>query len=72
LRCILILFFPALISAQSIQLRGKVIDDSRKPVENLLLRFTSIGDALTTASGEFVISVPENIKYVDVVIRMTV
>lgn len=66
---ILILFFPSLISAQSVQLRGKVIDDGRKPVGNLLIRFTSLGDALTTASGEFVISIPENIKYVDVSLR---
>jgi len=66
---ILILFLPVLCSAQSIQLRGKVLDDDRKPVADLLIRFTSLGDAVTTASGEFVISVPQNIKYLDVVLK---
>jgi hypothetical protein len=46
-----------------------VIDDGKKPVGNLLIRFTSLGDALTTASGEFVISIPENMKYVDVALK---
>ncbi len=69
LKFILILFFPFLVSAQSVQFRGKVIDDGKKPVGNLLIRFTSLGDAVTTASGEFVISIPENIKYVDVALK---
>jgi hypothetical protein len=67
--CIFIFSLPVFISAQSVQLRGKVLDDSKKPVANLLIRFTSLGDAVTTSSGEFVISVPENIKYVDVVLK---
>ncbi|HVO73179.1 MAG TPA: hypothetical protein VMT35_04090 [Ignavibacteriaceae bacterium] len=69
LNCLLVLVFPALIFAQSIQLRGKVIDDGRKPVANVLIRFTSLGDALTTSSGEFIISIPENVKYVDITLK---
>ena len=64
----LILLLPALISAQTIQLRGKVIDVNKKPVKNLSIRFTSFGEAVTTGSGEFVITIPQNVNSVDIVI----
>lgn len=65
---ILILVLPAIISAQTIQLRGKVIDINRQPVKNLPIRFTTFGDAITTGSGEFVITIPQNVNSVDIVI----
>lgn len=65
----LILFLPALIYAQSIQLRGKVIDINKQPVKNLSIRFTSFGESVTTGSGEFMITIPQNVNIVDVVIR---
>ena len=55
---ILILILPAIISAQTVQLRGKVIDVNKQPVKNLSIRFTSFGEAITTGSGEFVITIP--------------
>jgi len=64
----LILLLPAIISAQTIQLRGKVIDVNKQPVKNLSIRFTSFGEAVTTGSGEFVITIPQNVNSVDIVI----
>lgn len=64
----LILLIPAIITAQTVQLRGKVIDVNKKPVKNLSIRFTSFGEAVTTGSGEFVITIPENVNSVDIVI----
>jgi hypothetical protein len=66
---LLIFLLPGIISAQSIQLRGKVIDINNQPVKNLSIRFTSFGDAVTTGSGEFVITIPQNVRTVDVVIK---
>ena len=60
------LIFAAVVFPQTIQLRGKVIDFDRKPVKNLSIRFTSFGDAITTGSGEFVITIPKDVQYVDV------
>ena len=60
------LVFAAVVFPQTIQLRGKVIDFDRKPVKNLSIRFTSFGDAITTGSGEFVITIPKDVQYVDV------
>lgn len=65
----LILFLSAHVSAQSIRLKGKVIDEDKQPVRNLSIRFTSFGEAVTTGSGEFIINVPQSVQYVDVVIR---
>ena len=65
----LLLAIPVLLSAQSIQLRGKVINVDQKPVSNLQIRFTSYGEAVTTGSGEFLITIPQNVKIVDVVIK---
>jgi hypothetical protein len=64
----LILLIPTIISAQTIQLRGKVIDVNKQPVKNLSIRFTSFGEAVTTGSGEFVITIPQNVNSVDIVI----
>ena len=64
----LILLVPLIISAQTVQLRGKVIDVNKKPVKNLSIRFTSFGEAVTTGSGEFVITIPQNVNSVDIVI----
>ena len=63
---IIIIILPAVVFTQTIQLRGKVIDVDRKPVKNLSVRFTSFGDAITTGSGEFVITIPKDVQYVDV------
>ena len=63
---IITLIFAAVVFPQTIQLRGKVIDFDRKPVKNLSIRFTSFGDAITTGSGEFVITIPKDVQYVDV------
>ena len=60
------LIFAAVVFPQTIQLRGKVIDVDRRPVKNLSIRFTSFGDAITTGSGEFVITIPKDVQYVDV------
>ena len=65
----LLLAIPVLLSAQSIQLRGKVINDDQKPVSNLQIRFTSYGEAVTTGSGEFLITIPQNVNILDVVIK---
>ncbi len=65
----LLLAIPVLLSAQSIQLRGKVINDDQKPVSNLQIRFTSYGEAVTTGSGEFLITIRQNVNIVDVVIK---
>lgn len=65
----LLLAIPVLLSAQPIQLRGKVINDDQKPVSNLQIRFTSYGEAVTTGSGEFLITIPQNVSIVDVVIK---
>jgi hypothetical protein len=65
----LLLAIPVLLSAQSIQLRGKVINDDQKPVSNLQIRFTSYGEAVTTGSGEFLITIPQNVNIIDVVIK---
>jgi hypothetical protein len=43
-----------------------VLDENKQPVKNLSLRFASIGDVLTTGSGEFIINIPEELKYVDI------
>jgi len=64
----LILLLPTIISAQTIQLRGKVIDVNKQPVKNLSIRFTSFGEAVTTGSGEFIITIPQNVNSVDIVI----
>ena len=66
---ILILIIPVIISAQTVQSRGKVIDINKQPVKNLSIRFTSFGDAITTGSGEFVITIPQSVQFIDVVIR---
>jgi len=63
---IITLIFAAVVFPQTIQLRGKVIDVDSKPVKNLSIRFTSFGDAITTGSGEFVITIPKDVQYVDV------
>lgn len=65
----LILLVPAIISAQTVQLRGKVIDVNKKPVKNLSIRFTAFGETVTTGSGEFVITIPQNVNSVDVTIN---
>ena len=66
---ILIVIFPAIISAQTVQLRGKVIDVNKQPVKNLSIRFTSFGDAITTGSGEFIITLPQDVQFVDITIN---
>ena len=66
---VIILFASVTISPQSIQLRGKVIDINKQPVKNLPIRFTSFGDAITTGSGEFVITIPQDVNFVDVAIK---
>lgn len=65
----LLLAIPVLLSAQPIQLRGKVINVDQKPVSNLQIRFTSYGEAVTTGSGEFLITIRQNVNIVDVVIK---
>lgn len=64
----LILLLPTIISGQTVQLRGKVIDVNKQPIKNLSIRFTSFGEAVTTGSGEFIITIPQNVNSVDVVI----
>ncbi len=66
---LLILIIPAIISAQTVKLKGKIIDINKQPVKNLPIRFTAFGDAITTGSGEFVITIPESVSSVDVVIK---
>ena len=66
---ILIVILPAIISAQTVQLRGKVIDVNKQPVKNLSIRFTSFGDAITTGSGEFIITLPQDVQFVDITIN---
>ena len=66
---ILIVILPAIISAQTVQLRGKVIDVNKQPVKNLSIRFTSFGDAITTGSGEFIITLPKDVQIVDITIN---
>jgi hypothetical protein len=68
---LIFIFFvlPAVIIAQSVQIRGKIIDSDKQPVKNLPIRFTSFGDAVTTGSGEFVITVPQNVKFVDILVK---
>jgi hypothetical protein len=65
----LIFLVPALVFSQSIRLKGKVIDENKKPVSNLAIRFTTHGDVVTTGSGEFIITVPQSVQYVDAVVR---
>jgi hypothetical protein len=65
----LILIISTLSYTQSIQLRGKVIDINKQPVKDLTVRFTSFGDAVTTGSGEFVITIPQSVQFIDVVIK---
>jgi len=64
----LFLLIPFLVSAQSIQLKGKVLDEKKNPVKNLSIRFTSIGNIVTTNSGEFVITVPQSFQSVEAVL----
>jgi hypothetical protein len=64
-----IFIFPLFVYSQSIQLRGKVIDINEQPVKNLPIRFTSFGDAVTTGSGEFVITIPQNVSSIDLIIK---
>ena len=66
---VIILFASVTISPQSIQLRGKVIDVNKQPVKNLSIRFTSFGDAITTESGEFIVTIPQDVNSVDVAIK---
>ena len=65
----LILLIPTIISAQTIQLRGKVIDINKQPVKNISIRFTSFGEAITTGSGEFIITLPREVQFVDIAIN---
>jgi|GEM_PF-3313641 len=65
----IIIFFPAFVLSQTIQLRGKVIDSYKQPVKNLTIRFTSFGEVVTTGSGEFIISVPKNVRSLDVTVN---
>ena len=69
LLAVIILLASVTISPQSIQLRGKVIDINKQPVKNILIRFTAFGEAITTSSGEFVITIPQDVNSVDVVIK---
>lgn len=69
LLAVIILLASVTISPQSIQLRGKVIDINKQPVKNILVRFTAFGEAITTSSGEFVITIPQDVNSVDVVIK---
>jgi hypothetical protein len=64
-----LVIFPIVTFSQSIQLRGKVIDVDRKPVANVSIRITSFGEAITTGSGEFVISIPKSVQFVDVTLQ---
>lgn len=66
---IIILLLTTITSAQTVQLRGKVIDINKQPVKNLSIRFTSLGETVTTGSGEFVIAIPKSVQFIDVVIR---
>jgi hypothetical protein len=63
------LFSQALIFSQSISIRGKVIDIEKQPVKNLPIRFTSFGESVTTGSGEFVITIPQSVQFIDLVLR---
>ncbi len=65
----LLIFISGIVFPQTIQLRGKVINSDKKPVKNLSIRFTSFGEALTTSSGEFIISIPQNTHSVDITIN---
>ena len=69
LLAVIILLASVTISPQSIQLRGKVIDINKQPVKNISIRFTAFGEAITTSSGEFVITIPQDVNSVDVVIK---
>ena len=66
---IIILLLSAITSAQTVQLRGKVIDINKQPIKNISVRFTSFGEAVTTSSGEFIITIPESVQFIDVVIK---
>jgi hypothetical protein len=69
LLALLILLTSVTISPQSIQLRGKVIDVNKQPVKNIAVRFTSFGEAITTGSGEFIITLPQDVQFVDIAIN---
>jgi len=66
---LLIFLATVTISPQSIQLRGKVIDINKQPVKNISIRFTSFGEAITTGSGEFIITLPQEVQFVDIAIN---
>jgi hypothetical protein len=52
-------------------LKGIVIDDNKNPVKNLSLRFSTVGEVVTTQTGEFIIEIPDNISYLELSISDT-
>ncbi len=52
--------------SQSKILKGKVFDENKDPVENLTIRFVSLGEITTTNSGEFEFEVPADLSFVEI------
>lgn len=50
-------------------LKGKVFDESKNPVPNLTIRFTSLGEITTTNSGEFEFEVPADLSFVEIELK---
>ncbi len=66
IKIILLLYFTPILSSQTIVLTGKVYDENKNPLGNINLRFISIGNIVTSNSGEFKIEVPANINLLEV------
>lgn len=61
-----LIFVNIYLPAQKLRsIRGVVIDDNKNPVKNFTLRFSTIGEVVTTQTGEFIMEVPDNISYLE-------
>jgi len=67
LTLLLVSFYSSYNNAvQNVYLRGKVINEKNKPVNNLRIRFVNVGERITTDSGEFLIELPDYTNEIEI------
>lgn len=62
---VLLFCFPSLVFSQK-TLKGEVMNLREKPIENVRIYFDSIySNVSTNKQGQFIVDVPENVKYIN-------